>query len=363
MKRIKNIFFATVVCSTISCAHSVQPTESPRDPAGTKAQLPDHVNWDQLETFTQNLNLSSSNVTLSPSTGGTSVYGVVNIDGKAIGALIPENSATVLSGEIMAFSLARAFGVWSIYQPAFYHSLSGRNYQIFRSLIANMDVPSRLKLKAQNKADILARMERNPNGIATVFKQFAIKPLDYDALVSASTNSFNKSHVLKGSRYPISSLITCSGPQPVKSTTVSVNGGKNSELYMSMQLSTIFLIDALTQQWDRFSGGNLQSIVTKEGVAKFVAFDSGGTWGGTSWTNKFLKLVTRFDPEVATKILAMDDFFKKGIPFQGIRTETEFAQAMGIEKFPQALKSLKSSLPIVAAHLRANAKCIFAIGK
>lgn len=358
MRRSKKLFCGfALVTIFMACSNTarISESETPRTPAS--AQLPDFKHWEKLTQFAKNLDLASPNISLSPSTGGTSVYGVVSLNGKVTGAIIPENSATVLSGEILAFNLARAFHVETIYQPAFYHFLTGRNLTVFKSLVDNM--PAKFKLKRENKTNIQDRIRRNPQGIPAIFKEFGAKPVDYDALVSVSNNSLNKVHILRGSKTPLASFLLCEGPMPSINTTISINGGTNAELFAAIQLSTIFLIDALTQQWDRFSGGNLQTITTKDGIVKFVAYDNGGTWGGLRWTEKSLKIVTRFDSQVTNEIIQMNKFFKNGTPYQGLRTDSEFAEAFGIAKFPQALANLKKSLPIVVSHLQAHQKCHF----
>lgn len=329
-----------------------------RGVAQTGARLPDQAQWNYLEDFAANLDLASSDTSLSMSSGGTSVYAVINRGGRPIGAIIPENSATRLSGEIMAFNLARALGVADLYQPGVYVKLSGRNLQAFREMIPN--TPVKGKNKEENRRNVLANIAKNPEGIDTIYKEWGSKPKDYDSIVSVSTNSMNSSHVLKGSSKPFASFLKCEGPTPSRSVMVQVNRGTNSEWQAARQMSAIFLIDALTQQWDRFSGGNLQTVTGNDGSFKFIAYDNGGTWGGTRWTNKFLALTTRFDRSVAQAILDMDQFLNQGgSPFLGLRNEEEFVQAMGIEHLPGAMSKFKESLKLVADHIRQHENCFF----
>lgn len=355
--------FAATACTHAPTERSVSETavnaaeHGQRAVAQASARLPDHAQWAYLEDFSANLDLVQSGTTLSMSTGGTSVYAVINRGGRPIGAILPENAATKLSGEVMAFNLSRALGVADLYQPGVYHKLSGANLNAFRAIIPS--APFKGKHKEENRLNVLARIAKNPGGIDAIYKEWGSKPSDYDALVSVQANTMDTSHVLKESSRPFASFLKCGGPVPSKSVMVTMNKGSVSEFEAARQLSSIFLIDALTQQWDRFSGGNLQT-VTKDGVVKFVAFDNGGTWGGPRWTNKYLALVTRFERSVAQNIIEMDGFLDGRIGnFQGLRTEDEFVQAMGIDRLPGAMPKFKASLKLVADHIRQNERCYF----
>lgn len=321
--------------------------------AGT---LPNEEKYSFLEELSRNLDLTKSGVTLGMSSGGTSVYGVYTVGGKPQGAILPENAATKISGEIITFYIARAVGADSLYSPAIYHRLQGANLREFRKLIPS--TPFKSKLKEQNRVALLARIAKSPTGIDTAYKHWGNKPADYDALVSVKANSLSSSHVIPGGRTAFAKLLKCDGPRPSSSTPLRMNGATNSELELARELSTIFLIDALSQQWDRFSGGNLQTI-TVDGTVHFAAYDNGGTWGGPKWTQKALANVSRFDRDVAEELLKMERFLSSGGEYHGYKTEAEFAAGLGVERFPNAMKNFKASLKLVAAHIRNNPGCHF----
>ena len=333
-------------------------SDETREPAKAHVTLPDQADWRDLYDIGENLDLTRPDIKLTLSSGGSSVYAVVNQNGKAIGAVLPPNAATKLAGEIMAFNLARAVGVADIYQPAVYHRLQGANLKAFTNLVPKSPIGKPKSLKEQNRVAVLALIKKNPGGIDTAFKMFGAKPNDYDALVNWKANKFETSHKLPGSKTAFAEFLKCKGAKPSSSVNVTVAKGTSNELAMARQLSSIFLIDALTQQWDRFSGGNLQTS-TKDGVVSFAANDNGGTWGGTAWTNKFLAIVTRFDRGVAERILEMEELFTKNRSFLGIQTESEFIHAMNVEKFPTEFKAFKKSLTLVADHIRKHQGCYF----
>ncbi len=337
--------------AALSCSHK-ETGSAQREPAQAKVPaygLPDSDKWAYVYQMVNDFDFNREDTTLKLSSGGTSVYAVVSVGGKVLGATIPENSATSLSGEIMAFNLSRVLGVSDLYQPGVYYNLTGNNLKKFMELVPKTPLSGN---KEENRKKILERYQNNSQEMPTVFKPFGTKPKDYDDLVGGNTLS---NHKLPGSMSTVKEMLTCSGAQPSKNRSIMINGGSSTEYQLIKQLSTIFLIDALTKQWDRFSGGNLQTL-TENGQVKFISFDNGGTWGGDGWTNKFLAIVTRFDSEAVDQILKMNDFLTQGGTFMGLRNEQEFIQAMGIEKFPNVMKSFKGALNLVAQHVRKNSQ-------
>ncbi len=351
------IFASFVLILPFGCSTKTSLDRTPNQ-ASAITELPDYANWINLINFTNTISLNDPAYTLVPSSGGTSIYVVLKKEnGAPVGAILPQNGATILSGEILSFHLARAFNVTSLYQPGFFRLLQGQDLKTFTEFVKNVAAPN--SAKKENKKLILENIAKNPNGIKTIFKPFGTKPQDYDALVSVEKNNLNPKHVLNGSKNTVASMLSCKGPQPNPQTVIQANGGSTSEYNAVKQLSAILLIDALTQQWDRFSGGNLQTL-TENGVVKFIAFDNGGTWGGVERTTKSLSLVTRFDKKMAEDILKLNaSLNQKTTDFYGITSDTAFLHALGIEQFPQALPLLKKSLAQVAQHIEANKNCFF----
>lgn len=355
---MKTILLSLLALSLLNC--SLSPSAKNRQPSEALeiTELPDYQQWTNLINFTNTVSLNDPQYTLASSTGGTSVYVILKkADGLPVGAILPQNSATILSGEILSFHLARAFGVASLYQPGFFRSLQDTDLKTFTQFVNNTEAKS--SSKKDNKKMILENIAKNPQGIKTIFKPFGTKPQDYDSLVVVEKNKFNSKHVLSGSKNTVASMLSCNGPQPSQQTMIQANGGSTTEYEAVKQLSAILLIDALTVQWDRFSGGNLQTL-TENKVVKFIAFDNGGTWGAEGYTTKSLGLVTRFDRKMAEEILKLHASLNlKTTDFYGITTDAAFLHAFGIEQFPQALPLLKKSLAQVAKHLEANKNCYF----
>lgn len=354
---MKMFSFIAAFVFTLSVVNCSSMGKSGRNIAQAGGNFSGAEEWAEMQQIAANLDMTAaSGTTLKPSSGGTSVYAVLNRNNAPIGAVIPENSATSLSGETLAYTLSRALGVSDLYQPGIYFFLTGNNLQAFKNIIPSTPYP--YQHKEENRLKLIKRIEQNPNGIDTVFKKWDSKPNDYDAMVSVSANTLNTSHVLPGSSAPLASFLKCNGPQPSTSTKVTMNKGTTSEATAARQLSSILLIDALMQQWDRFSGGNLQT-VTKDGVVRFVAYDNGGTWS-PGWTAKTLSFVTRFDRDVAEKILGLNNFLNNNSgEYQGLKTEAELTAALGMEKFPNAMATLKKTVKQVATHIQNNPNCFF----
>ncbi|MBC7369971.1 MAG: hypothetical protein H7326_00295 [Bdellovibrionaceae bacterium] len=351
-------FLPLVVFSSLSihCAHS----EMVKREVAQSTNVPDQERWKRFKEFAANLDLTAEGTSIAISSGGTSVYAVVSRGGKPIGAVLPENAATSLSGEVLTFHLAKILGYADIYQPGTYKLLTGANLRAFSEIIPKSPYEGKVYAnKELNRVAILERIQRSPNGIDAIYKDWANRPYDYDGLSNWKINSFDKSHILKGSKTPFASFLTCAGPLPAKDVVVNMNKGTTNEFDAARELSTIFLIDALTQQWDRFSGGNLQTI-TVDGKVHFGAYDNGGTWGGTRWTSKYTELVSRFDRDAAQRLMDMNKFLNEGSGgFMGLRTEAELMQVLGVTKLPGTFKKFKESLKMVSAHIIKNQNCYF----
>jgi hypothetical protein len=357
----------TAHSGTHQSAQSAQGTDR-RYPAAAHrlAALPDQAAWQSLYDYADALDLTNPAIDLKMHNGeGTSVYGVMSINGKPIGAIIPENSSASVSGETLAFTLSRAFGVYQIYQPGVYHFLSGANLDAFMKIVPRQTIISaktgkRQTNKDDNRIAILKRYHDQPQGMDAVFKRWDDKPKDFNEINGVGPY-INKSLVLSGSRAPLASLVQCGGPQPNPNTRVTFMGGSNSEFEVARELSAILLIDALTGQWDRFSGGNMQ-VITKQTtsgpVSMLAAIDNGGTWQKNA-VDANLSMVSRFDRGVADQILAMDDFFTLGQPYLGLRNEAEFKSAFDIVQISKTFARFKENVKKTANHIRANEGCYF----
>jgi len=154
---------------------------------------------------------------------------------------------------------------------------------------------------------------------------------------------FDLDSMVSGNRFVSGSTlgenIQASNPIP-SNNPVSLRGvpGSESELTLSKQLSTIFLLDALVGQWDRFSGGNLQAYSFPNGRAQLVALDNGGGSidGSDAWLTRYLGYTSRFERDVANQILALNDFVNgRGGSFLGFSSRGELLNELGLSASAQ----------------------------
>lgn len=301
------------------------------------ADLPESANHRELSEFMRKLDLGSPDVELEPNRSGTSAYVKVKVEGKVIGAVVPEASATSIAGEVASYQLARVLGVEENSSPAAYYLLDGRGMERVRAIMAKEKYSS--SHKEANRKTLLARIAKSPRGFLTVYKAWGERPYDCNAIE------------------PIAKLIRSNGPRPSE-RLVSLAGvpGTAPERELARQLSSLYLIDALMGQWDRFSGGNLQAY-SSDGRVRFAFLDNGGTWGSVGWVKRYLKQVSRFDARVSGEILEMDRFVAgKSAVYRGFTRETELAKALGLDVPPAKWKDFKRNLRLVAAHIGSTAR-------
>ena len=276
--------------------------------------------------------------------GGTSAYALVEEGGKVIGAVIPENSATSIVGEVSTFNLGRALGCSELFQPAAKVSLRGKGLARFRAILQAGRYSG---AREQNRQNILARIAKNPDALPCVYKHWgAEKPREYSAISTGGSPN----GVLRESDV-VARFLKAGAPQPGEQE-LALGGGTAPARDLARELSNIFLVDALAGQWDRFSGGNLHVRVT-DGRVHFIALDNGGASieGGMGYLELFKGWVTRFDRPVAARLLELDALLSKGQPFLGFSDADSFCAAIGLET-PVQNKVLARRVASLATHVR-----------
>jgi len=278
--------------------------------------------------------------------GGTSAYALVQAEGKTIGALIPENSATSITGEVAAWNLGRALGCAELFQPAVRVTLRGDGLAKFKQMMQDASYKG---AREANRLSILARIARHPEALPTVYKHWgASKPVDYSFIAArgAPNGTLNTND-------GIARFLRADSPQPGRKE-LTIRGGNAPAADLARQLSNIFLIDALCGQWDRFSGGNLH-ILVENGRTRFISLDNGGAAidGSMRYAELFKSWVTRFDTSVAERILALDALASDGREFLGFKSLDEFASVVGCETSGERA-GLTKRVRLVAAHVRTS---------
>jgi hypothetical protein len=262
----------------------------------------------------------------------------VNADGKG------DNSAGNPEGQIVAYNLSRILGYSRSYGRGRWHRISGYPVQVLRGL-AERNTSSRHAVQEARERLLSTTSQALVEGTLSLYGP---KPYGLSALeASGGPNGlFNEAS-------PFASYLQSYGAHP-ENRIVTLGRYPVNELEAARTLSTIFVIDALTEQWDRFSGGNI-SVVKDGTLYRLVAYDNGGAgiggWG-SGYQNRYLGWTSRFDRNVVREVLAMDDFMAgRSSSFLGFRNQSDFLKTLGIRRFERGFRKGVSK---VAAHMRAT---------
>jgi hypothetical protein len=258
-------------------------------------------------------------------TGGTSAYALVQTDDGIAGALLPENSATSIVGEVSSFNISRALGFGELEQPGVKLQLRGKGLAAFRSMLENARYSGP---KEQNRLAILKQIKAcKEDGLACVYKEWGkVKPVEYSAIEAPGSPN---GRLNEKDRFAV--FLKASAPQP-SANLVKLANGTATEKELAVELSNILVVDALAGQWDRFSGGNLHLLREGDHV-HFAALDNGGATLTESmrYLNLFKQWVMRFDATTAERVAAMDALVTNGTPFLGFSDRDAFCHALGID--------------------------------
>ncbi len=290
---------------------------------------------------------------LKKSGEGNSAYAKVRFKGEVVGAFLSENSSTSVVGEIATFEIGRALGCGGLFQPGVNMELRGKGLATFRRLLEAGEFVGEKEL---NRKQVLDEIASDPAVLHGVFKQWLpMTPVAYRSIERPDVppnGALNESD-------PIARFLKRDAPQPGPGL-IALPGveGRAPERELAGQLSDILLVDALAGEWDRFSGGNLH-VYVEDGRARLVALDDGGAdfKNDQGYLEKFKNWVTRFDPEVAANLFALEKFCDQpgDYGFRGFRNATSLAGALNIDGAGE-WDVFKQRVHKVAAHVRAAEK-------
>ncbi|NJL24927.1 MAG: hypothetical protein HC902_06970 [Calothrix sp. SM1_5_4] len=243
------------------------------------------------------LDLNCSTCALEYKNTGTSV-GIKAAQGNTkLGKWVPRNSATNPEAQVVSYHLGRFLHMSENVMPSAYYRLTGGALATFRDILASAN--ERNRWRRVNRDDILKAIAATDSatGLKGVFTpKLAGDSLEVTGLANPSANTINSSH-------PIARFIRADGPMPSGSKRIGLAGVKKksgeipseTELELARQFSKIMVLDMLTGQWDRWSGGNVEASWSGTRVY-FLARDNGGaSMAGGDKIAKYSKIVTRFD--------------------------------------------------------------------
>jgi hypothetical protein len=197
--------------------------------------------------------------------------------------------------------------------PSGYHTIHGRALSEFRQML--QQTGERIRLRAVNRAALLAALERNPESMEGAFTT-PVESFELPNLIETSAN-----HGLGTLRpgTPIANFIRAEEAMPSAGREISIGGPKkngklatNFELTLALELSQMMVLDVLCGQYDRFSGGNLEGTIDAAGKIHFIARDNGGAGMGAGHGSpgRYFTIVSRFDRSQIAKVRRLDQELK-----------------------------------------------------
>lgn len=247
-----------------------------------------------------------------PTPDGSSVGLFIGIGDKPTDrSFVPTNPSSIPEAEVVAYRLSRFLGISRLFYPVDYYQLGPKATAKFAQLIKKTPSGSD-EDSIHNRNLVLAELDRSP---ATLFGIYRLKPKTkmYAASALGSNGKFDESTGL-------AQEIKATGriPDEKRMSLAGVKGGQagfpemptEQRVELARQLSTIFVMDMLLGQWDRF-WNNLEASGDKNGRLKLIARDNGGaTLDDFEGYEDYNRWVSRFDRDLITELTALNAFLK-----------------------------------------------------
>ena len=280
-----------------------------------------------------------------PEAGGSSVGMFIGVGSAPTDrSFVPTNPSSIPEAEVVAYRLSRFLAISRLTYPVDYYRLGPKATAAFKAMVlaTRESDPDRI----DNRKLVLAELKSKPDTILGIYR---IKPKTkmYAASALGREGEFNRNTalaqgILASGRLPDRQVIPLEG----------VNGGqpgfpavpREERMELARQLSTIFVLDSLLGQWDRF-WNNLEASGDKNGRLKLIARDNGGaTLNNWDSRGSYDGWVSRFDRDLIGKLTALNAFLKK--------TEPQFAGYTDVEAWTRAVGFIEpSSVDVFAMKL------------
>jgi hypothetical protein len=283
-----------------------------------------------------------------PEAGGSSIGMFIGVGtGPTDRSFVPTNPSSIPEAEVVAYRLSRFLGISRLTYPVDYYRLGPKATATFNAMVtATKEIdPDRI----DNRKLVLAELKSNSNAILGIYR---IKPKTkmFPASALGSEGELNRNTSLAAAlqaagRMPDDRLMPLAGVKGGQPGFPAVPTERRIEL--ARQLSTIFVLDSLFGQWDRF-WNNLEASGDKNGRLKLIARDNGGaTLNNWDSRGAYDAWVSRFDRELIDTLTALNAFLKGNAPqFAGYTSIASWTDAVGfmdpssIEVFTMKLSRL-----------------------
>lgn len=311
-----------------------------------------------------------NHATLKDGPGGISVdlnYETLVGDQKVIGNFLStnrrdqrgDNGTGNPEGHIVSFNLARLLGVSDIYSTGTWYTLDAPQVEALHAIAASTN--SGGSARKENKGRVFANTAP-VNGIYPriegSFSVYMEKKLTLRALggrplenIQASPNGqANEDNILV-------QVMMGKKPLPTEQERYTINTDKKDLVTINAtqalkDLSSMFIIDAIMEQGDRFSGDNFDVLRLSDGTYRIASLDNGaaGVPGYfKSYPAKYLNWIRRFDRNVAEELFRLDAFLQCGGEYLGFKNQDQLLKSIGLRKFKN---QFVNNVHRVALHLK-----------
>ncbi len=266
-----------------------------------------------------------------PTSDGSSIGFYIAEGGKPANAsFVPTNTSSIPEAEVVSYRLARFLGVSRNYYPVDYYKLGPKATALFRDMVLSTREFENDRIVNRNM--VMKALKAEPDSILGIYR---IKPKTkmYATPSLGASGQFNM-------KCALADALRASGEMPDETMMPldGVKGGKpgfptppmESKAELARQLSTIFVIDQLLGQWDRF-WGNLEASGDKNGRLKLIARDNGGAtlndWDDYGIYNNW---VSRFDRALIERLTGLNTFLQNGnTSFSKFSSPQQWSDAAG----------------------------------
>ncbi len=283
-----------------------------------------------------------------PTPDGSSVGMFIGVgSGPTDRSFVPTNPSSIPEAEVVAYRLSRFLGISRLFYPVDYYQLGPKATAKFGAMVKS--TPGTGKDGIYNTNLVLTELKANSNTILGIYK-LKSKSKMFTASALGTEGNFDQTT-------GIAQEIKASGrmPDDRRIPLQGIKGGQpgfpelptEQRVELARQLSTIFVMDMLMGQWDRF-WNNLEASGDRQGRLKLIARDNGGAtlndWEGHETYNNW---VSRFDRDLITRLTALNAFLKGDArEFSGFSSVDAWKKAAGFidpssfEMFAKKLSTL-----------------------
>ncbi len=266
-----------------------------------------------------------------PTSDGSTIGMFIGVGDKPTDrSFVPTNPSSIPEAEVVAYRLSRFLGISRLFYPVDYYQLGPKATATFAAMVKA--TPETAKDRAENRGMVLAELKANPNSILGIYRQrpktkmFTASALGSEGKLDQTTGLSQE--IKATGRMPDERKIPLAGIKGGQAGFPDVPTEQRVEL--ARQLSTIFVMDMLLGQWDRF-WNNLEASGDQNGRLKLISRDNGGAtlddWEGHDTYNRW---VSRFDRELIARLTALNAFLKgETKEFAGFASVDAWKQAAG----------------------------------